>query len=213
MTAKRVLIAEAHPMCASALSTVIRSLDASSTIARADSLADLRLALADRNFDLITLDLDLRDSKGLLTVLAVREAAPDIPVLVVSGVSLENLQNSLQNLGTKGYISKLSQMEAVGEAISAVLDGGTWFSAEIETEAGDGASSGRGRMSTAHMRVLRKMSEGHSNKEIAYRLGLAEQTVKTHVSAILRSLGVSNRSQAILMMREGARIKSSNTDD
>ena len=103
--------------------------------------------------------------------------------------------------GASGFVPKSAPLGQVAEAIRAVLDGEVWLPAGAATgEDADGALAERAvNLTPQQLRVLLGIAEGKLNKQIAWDMAISEQTVKDHVSVILRKLGASNRTQAILL--------------
>ena len=115
--------------------------------------------------------------------------------------------------GAAGFIPKSLDIDRIGEAIAAVLAGGTWTPPDVELGVSeDQETAGLMRrlatLTPQQVRVLMMLSEGLLNKQIAYELGVSEATVKAHVSAILQKLGVESRTQAVIASsRIGATLR------
>ena len=104
--------------------------------------------------------------------------------------------------GASGFIPK-SSPASIGQAVAAVLDGGVWTPPDVDlgTLGGHGDRRTMRRLATLtpqQVRVLMRLADGLLNKQIAYELGVAEKTVKAHVSAILKKLGRDSRTQAVI---------------
>jgi DNA-binding NarL/FixJ family response regulator len=107
-----------------------------------------------------------------------------------------------------GYVPKSSDMDTLLAGVRTVLSGGVYLPRSLLTGSmaltPGAAASGPGPTLTQRQReVLELVSQGHANKEIGYRLGISEGTVKTHLAAMMRSLSVNNRVQ---MLREAERL-------
>ena len=198
-----VLIAEDHPICTTALTMAIHSLDSAIVVDTVATLADARHALNDRTYDAVFLDLGLKDSEGLVNLSVLRSLSPDIPILIVSANDSPTIVARSRALGAQGFLSKSAPISDMKEAVNCILSGTTYFS-----DTAHGAQDGTGhmenalaRLSKAQTKVMIELARGHSNKVIAYELGLSEATIKSHLSAIFRVLGVTNRSQAILALK------------
>ncbi|RME34540.1 MAG: DNA-binding response regulator [Gammaproteobacteria bacterium] len=144
--------------------------------------------------DLVILDLCLeqggRPDFGLLRGLC--EADPGLKVLVISASEHPRHVRKALAIGARGYVPKAAPEEALLAAVEEVLAGGTCLPETGLPESGnDGALTGR------QAEILQRLVEGRSNREIALELGLALSTVKAHVSAIYRQLGVENRAQLV----------------
>jgi len=167
----------------------------------ADSESALHLAALHPQLDLVLLDLRIPGSEGLSTLEQFIQDFPVLPVVILS--ASQNKQEIRQALecGAMGFIPKDSSSSAVVSAIHLVLSGNIYvppillqdtFSPKVSSE---GNSS---NLTERQMDVVRLMARGQSNKEIARALELAETTVKMHVSHIMRTLNVSNRTQAVV---------------
>ncbi|WP_165912059.1 response regulator transcription factor [Novosphingobium sp. PhB165] len=196
---RRLIIADDHPICVSALTSAVHAVDNSMLVSTAETLAGIRDLLAAESFDALLLDLALKDCQGLANLAAVQAIAPRMPVLVVSGNAAADLPAKAATLGARGFLNKTAPLAEMKSAIAVILEGGTWF--PLREEQGEGLAS---KLSPAQLRVMSELAQGKSNKLIAYSLGLTEPTIKSHLSAIYRALGVHNRSQALLALRQGA---------
>ncbi len=168
-------------------------------VSTAETLSGIQQLLSAERFDALLLDLSLKDCQGLANLAAVQAIAPRLPVLVVSGNAASDLPAKAAMLGARGFLNKTAPLAEMKSAIAVILEGGTWFPAREEQ-----GESLVGRLSPAQLRVMAELAQGKSNKLIAYSLGLTEPTIKSHLSAIYRALGVHNRSQALLALRQGA---------
>lgn len=168
-------------------------------VSTAETLSGIRELLCGDGFDALLLDLALKDCQGLANLAAVQALAPRLPVLVVSGNTAPDLPAKAAMLGARGFLNKTAPLSEMKSAIAVILEGGTWFPQREER-----SENLTGRLSPAQLRVMSELAQGKSNKLIAYSLGLTEPTIKSHLSAIYRALGVYNRSQALLALRQGA---------
>ena len=207
----RILIADDHPLFREAISSVIASGFEGSEIIETDDL-DSALALTRENddLDLILLDLNMPGMHGLNGLITLRNEAPTIPVVIVSAEEDKQVVLQAITYGAVGFITKSSPRAQMTDAIRQILNGNVYLPSDI-IRTGKESSSRRSRnednpispellnsLTRRQLLVLERMSKGESNKQIAYNLNIAETTVKAHVSAILRKLGVHNRVQAIL---------------
>ncbi|TCR60835.1 response regulator transcription factor [Bosea sp. BK604] len=200
----RIVIADDHPLFRGALRQAVSHALASAEISEVGSLEALTKALAeDADADLVLLDLTMPGVQGFSGLLFLRADHPEIPVIVVSANDDPAVIRRCIEFGALGFLPKTAEMEQMGEAIRAVLDGGVWtppgidLSAPVDAEIADMVR----RLSTLtpqQVRVLMMLSEGLLNKQIAYELGVSEATVKAHVSAILTKLNVDSRTQAVI---------------
>ncbi len=204
MVAVRALVADDHPMCRHAEASAMRAAFEGCLVDEAATLADA-LDLA-HGADVILLDLGLPDGHGMAGLLAIVAAAPRAHVIVVTGNETPGLDALVKAAGGKGLVLKSAPLTMLVGAVKAVLGGGCWFQANDPADhAGGmslaGVSARMATLSVAERRVLGAMCDGSLNKQIAFRFGLSEITVKQHVKAVLRKLNVLNRTQAAMLMQ------------
>ncbi len=166
----------------------------------ADAATDL-LACND-DFDLAVLDLMLPGTSGMAYLGVLRRRYPHIPVVVVS--ALDDAATALKAVrqGASGFISKASSTDTLLRALRQVLAGEIWLPPEyrdMRPRRQPKTVAARFGLTAAQVRVLELLTEGKTNREIADLLGVAEGTVKIHVSAIFKAMNVGNRSQALLV--------------
>lgn len=200
-----ILIADDHPMCATALAMAARVADPAVTIDSATTLAEAEGFARGARHDLVLLDLMLPDVQGFAGLALMRAVRPDAPVAIVSARDDPGVIAQAVALGAFGFVPKSSPIDQMVAAIRALLHGERWLPKGIVAGPGDDrrvdVAQRMGTLSIAQLRVLRAIANGHQNKQIAYDLQLAEPTVKSHLSAIFRKLGVSNRTQAVLALQ------------
>lgn len=207
MAGTRIVIVDDHPLFRGALAQALsRSIDAAE-IVEAGSLDELITQLAaDDGVDLILLDLTMPGVQGLSGLLYMRAEHPQIPVVIVSASEDATTIRRAIEFGASGYVPKSLPVDQIRSAVAQVLDGAVWTPPEIEIGQTDKASGEIiARLSTLtpqQVRVLMMLGEGLLNKQIAYRLGVSEATIKAHVSAILQKLGVDSRTQAVIAINK-----------
>lgn len=206
--AYKILIADGHPLFREAIVGVIKAAFSDSTVVETGDL-DTVLALTQQqdDFDLILLDLNMPGMNGLNGLITLRNEAPTIPVVIVSAENDRQAVLQAMTYGAVGFITKSSPRTQMTQAIEQILAGNIYLPSDIMRT---GSTRRHGHeehrispellntLTRRQLLVLERMSTGESNKRIAYTLNIAETTVKAHVSAVLRKLGVHNRVQAIL---------------
>jgi DNA-binding NarL/FixJ family response regulator len=158
--------------------------------------AALRLLLNEPDIDLLLLDLDLPDSRGLDTLKQVRKAAPLVPVVVLSACDDRDSVLAAIDHGAAGFLSKTVDAAQLVDGMRRVLEGGVVLPAVLSRSAA--APGDVPELSERQRDVLRLLIDGHSNKLIGRALGLSDATVKTHLQLVYRKLGVESRTQAVL---------------
>lgn len=207
MTATRIVIVDDHPLFRGALSQALGTSIEGAQIVEAGSLDELIALLAtDDAIDLILLDLTMPGVQGLSGLLFMRAEHPQIPIVIVSASEDATTIRRAIEFGASGYIPKSLAVEQMRHAVGQVLEGAVWTPPEIDIGQADKASGDAlARLSTLtpqQVRVLMMLGEGLLNKQIAYRLGVSEATIKAHVSAILQKLGVDSRTQAVIAINK-----------
>ena len=197
---QQVLIADDHPLMRSALAQAVTQAFPGVEVIEAESFDELQAALADAAPELVLLDLHMPGMSGFIGLMMLRSEHPEIPVIVVSASEdAGTIQRSI-DYGASGFVPKSAPIGEVGAAIRAVLDGQVWVPGGIGSDEAETAMAERVvNLTPQQMRVFAGMAEGRLNKQIAWEMSISEQTVKDHVSAILRKLGATNRTQAILL--------------
>lgn len=209
----RFLIVDDHPLVREALASVLMQLRPGSDIQQAGTSKDaLSILRSGASFDLVLLDLRLPDGSGLVLLASIGEVSIGTAVVVLSGdLDRTTVQQALA-AGAVGCIPKSEPRDVLASALSLVLAGGTYVpplavaGTATSLSALRGQQRGPGGMSSPaelgltarQLDVLALLMQGKNNKLICRALGLAEPTVKNHVSAILRALGVDSRTEAVL---------------
>ncbi|NYS25458.1 response regulator transcription factor [Rhodobacteraceae bacterium 2376] len=204
----RALIVDDHPLFCDALALTLRAVAGVRVVETAGSLgAALDRLKRDPHADVVVLDLDLPDVDGLDGLLRLRAALPGIPVLVVSSMSGDHLVSAALSAGAAGFVPKHSGREAFRTAFDALRAGRIYAPDGYDPvqAASDPASDVVGRLAQLtrqQTRILDLICHGMLNKQIAHELSIAETTVKAHVTAIMRKLGVQSRTQAVLIAQQ-----------
>ena len=202
-TPPRVLIADDHPLYCDALQAVVPQACPGADIGVAASQEEVLAAVTGgRPFNLVLLDLNLPGAVGLSCLIALRRVAPATPIVVVSAVGDPKIMQDAIMAGASAFIPKSAPSQVLINALKVILAGGTYMPTGILSALRNAdAAAGRDELTLRQRRVLELLSTGLSNKRIARELAISEITVKAHVSAIFRKLGVTNRMQAGLEAR------------
>jgi DNA-binding NarL/FixJ family response regulator len=208
MPAYRLVIVDDHPLFRGALNQALSSSFEKSDIEEAGSLDELTTRLShDTDVDLVLLDLSMPGVQGLSGLLFLRAQYPEIPVVVVSATEDPATIRRCIEFGASGFVPKSQPVDQIRDAVRRVLNGEIWVPADIDlsVRADREPSDVLSRLSTLtpqQVRVLMMLGEGLLNKQIAYKLGVSEATIKAHVSAILQKLGVDSRTQAVIAINK-----------
>ena len=198
----KVLIVDAHALFRDGLSLSLEKMDAAATILQASSFSQaLKILDSEGKFDLIIADLDMQDMPWVEWLEMARRKSGDARIVVIS--ASENVQHIRESMGrgVSGYISKCADSKILINALKLILDGGTYVPPVMLSK-----TSGNGKNQNSHDRMLTNrqfqvlglVAQGMSNKQIAYEMGVSEATVKLHINALLRAIGATNRTQAVV---------------
>jgi len=204
MPGLRLLIADDHPLMRAAVLHALREELAGGSAIEAASFDELEAALAAHpELDLVLLDLQMPGAQGYSALLYLRGERPELPVIIVSASEQPRTVQRARQFGAAGFVPKSAPIEQIRAALRQVLDGELWFPALAEEhDPVDAELAARlAQLTPQQLRVLMCIADGRLNKQIAFDLGLAENTVKVHVTAILRKLGCYSRTQAAVMVR------------
>lgn len=212
---REVLIADDHPLFREALKFAVSQALLGAQIVEADSVDSLFAALeAHGQLELLLLDLSMPGAQGFSALVQARAHYPTVPVIVISAREDRDIIERTLAHGAAGFVPKSSPIAAIADALRVVLQGGVWMPAKTgggivkERAGGDravldsaeaDAASRLGLLTPQQFRVLAMVSAGLINKQIGAELGVSEATVKAHMTAIMQKLGVTNRTQAVLL--------------
>ncbi|WP_236554609.1 response regulator transcription factor [Novosphingobium sp. 9U] len=196
------MIADDHPLAREGLALAVRhaipgaAITGAGTIAQAEAIAGQRPA-----FDLALLDLMLPDTQGFSGLLRLQFCLPQVPVVIVTGREDANLARAARELGAAGFLRKSAPLDNLADALRGIVAGKPVFSVgPVKGDAGP-IRDRMAQLSPARRRVLFALADGRANKQIAHDLHVSEATVKAHLTAIFRQLGVTNRAQAVLALQ------------
>lgn len=225
----KVLLVDDHPLILAALQAVIQGFGDDVTVVCAGSAKAARRMLEDdRDFDLVLLDLQLGDANGFDVLPELRHRYPALPIVVVSASDRASDVIRAIDLGAMGFVPKRASNDTLFEALRLVMSGGIYvpsMTLGLDNHAPPGGDTVPGVMrqvgaaasetphqtvpsldslglTTRQMDVLAHLLQGKPNKLIAKEMKLSVETVKDHVAAVLRALGVNSRTQAVLAVSQ-----------
>ncbi|MCX7144006.1 MAG: response regulator transcription factor [Proteobacteria bacterium] len=204
----KVLVADDHALIREAFRHLLAELKVGVTVLEAAD-CDVAFGLIEQHpdLDLLLLDLRLPGGGGQATLEKLRVSHPSLPVVIVSAYDDASTVRGAMASGAMGFVPKSSSNDVMISALRLVLAGGRYLPPEIMLAAGmatvDAPSSAElPRLTDRQREVLGRVAQGKSNKQICRELGLAEATVKIHITAILRALKVTSRAQAIVAVNQ-----------
>ena len=199
----KVLIMDEQSLFRDGLSLRLKQIDETIEIIQSANLIDMQQILADdKNIDLLIFDTDMVDINSADIINKIKQLNQTIKIIAIS--SSEDAKNikKLFSYGVKGFIPKKLDSNILGGALKLILDGGTYIP-PIMLNNGFCTntpinSTLKKNLTHRQSQVLDLIAQGKSNKQIAYDMGVSEATVKLHINALLRSLKVNNRTQAVI---------------
>jgi DNA-binding NarL/FixJ family response regulator len=205
----RVLVADDHPLFRAALRLALAQALPEAEVIEAHDVASMRAAAtATPEPDLVLLDLLMPGARSLAPLAWLRSQYPGTAVMIVSANEDPDVIRRSQAFGAAGYVVKSAAQSELIAAIRAVADCGLWFPSDLvavprtANEPRESLAVRLNSLTPQQYRVLELVAQGRLNKQIAADLDIEETTVKAHVSAALAKLGVRNRMQASLVLRE-----------
>jgi DNA-binding NarL/FixJ family response regulator len=206
----RILIVDDHALVRRGMSYVVKEGFPDADVVEADSSAAALDVMRNGGCDMALVDVRMPDLDGLELLRAIRADWPDVPVIMLSTYDNAPYVKRALADGAAGYLLKDATPEDLAQAINVAMSGsGNVLSPRViqnlfedqEASLGSNGQSRRNEYSLTQREhdILALLAEGRSNRDIAQRLYLSEKTVKAHLAAIFRKLGVTNRTQAAMM--------------
>ncbi len=207
----RILIVDDHALIREGMSLMIRAVRPEAEIVHASSCKGGLDAAQAGHFDLALLDLQLPDQPGFVALETLRREQPELPIAVISGVEDRATVIRALDAGAKAFVPKSADATKTQAAVDALLSGRVYLPESLTENSSSAGTRGEPcedwNLTERQLEVLSLLVAGLSNKLIARRLGIAESTVKIHVSAVLRAFRVTSRTQALIMVaRSGIRL-------
>jgi DNA-binding NarL/FixJ family response regulator len=212
-----LLVVEDHALVREGLVQTLRHLDAEVVVFESASCEGACAVLRQgRKIDLMLLDLALPGQDGLSCLGSLRKNYPDLPVVILSAFDDVHTVSKAMKSGASGFVPKTYSSDRLLGALRQVLAGRTYtpeltVSSTIafspQSPIGGSAEPEEFGLTERQAEVLGLMARGKSNRDIAAQLGLSEGTVKIHLTAIFKALGVASRTQAMVVIaRKGIRL-------
>lgn len=207
----RALVVDDHPLFCDALSLTLRSIAEFDQIHTTGTLEGALQLVADTGgIGLVVLDLNLPDVNGLDGLVRLRTAAPKARIVVASSMADNRMISHAMQAGADGFVPKHSPRSVFQRAFETVEQGQPFVPDGYIDPKCDDAPANKPQDALARLatltnqqaRILTLICDGKLNKQIAWDLSIAETTVKAHVTAIMRKLGVQSRTQAVLIAQE-----------
>ncbi|MEG8219156.1 LuxR C-terminal-related transcriptional regulator [Sphingobium sp. ba1] len=196
------MVADDHPLFRQALVMAASNVAPDARIVEAATLdRAVETATAASDLLLILLDLKMPGSAGFSGVALLHAERPSVPILVISSADAQIAAAEARRYGAVGFIGKDQDLSVIEDAIAAALAGETPAVAPLMPDEVDEMAGKVASLTPTQLRVLLGVLDGQLNKQIAWELGVAESTIKSHMTTVLAKLGVQNRTQAALAAR------------
>lgn len=191
---KNLLVVDDHPLFCRGFAHMAQLLRPAWTLYFASTAAQAHACVAQMPLDLVASNVDISGDDCFALVKTIVSLKPSLPHVLISGRDTAAVMARVQNCGAQGFVSKAMEPERMIESIDAVLAGRTAFSLC--------SAATMPSLTTRQAEILELLAEGHGNKEIRFRLGIAERTVRAHLTSLFQLLGVSGRMKASARARE-----------
>jgi len=199
----KILVVDDHALVREGLCQVLKGLDEAILVLQAATCSQaFDLADGHPDLDLVLLDYHLPDMTGLAAIDVLGQKHPELPVIILSGSANSQVMRQALGAGASGFVTKSSMSDELLTAVREVLAGGIYHQSPPAQTTGHapGAASAGNKLDLTHrqVRVLTGLLDGKANREIADEMKVSEETVKSHVAAILRHFDAQNRTQAVV---------------
>lgn len=199
----RVLLADDHPLVRSGIRATLLREDHLEVVGEATTGAEVQALVATLAPDLLLLDLSMPGPSPLETIACVRQASAATRILVLTAYDDDAYIRSIIKVGVDGYLLKDEATEALVQAITTVVQGGTWFSRTVMQKFVDTKGEPDPLDFTPReLELLAGIAQGWDNRRLAAEFELAEQTVRNYISRIYEKLGVRSRAEAVVWARK-----------
>ena len=198
----KILIADDHALFRDELASRLEEINPDIVLMQAPSFSQsLKIIEKEPDLDMMIVDLDMPDMHWEESIEQLRQKSKNINIVVISASEdMRKIQKIMTN-GIKGYIPKRLEPKIMLKALKIIVEGGIYMPsafAENNYTININSNCRSKTLTNRQSQVLDLIAEGKSNKQIAYEMGVSEATVKLHINALLRSLKVNNRTQAVI---------------
>ncbi len=216
----RILVVDDHAIVRDGIKLIMETVDELEVVGEAGNGREGLEQAEALKPDVVLMDLRMPEMDGLTTIKHLREDQPEIAIIILTTYNEDDLMYQGLQLGAQGYLLKDVDRQTLIRTIKAAAQGETLLQPEIlqriMSQGGVQPSEVKGRVGDTNLterenEVMRGVAAGERNKEIAYRLGISERTVKAHLTHIFNKLGVDSRAGAVAIAVENG-LLSSNKD-
>lgn len=191
----KLLIVDDHPLFVEGFASMISRLRPDWSLTQTGCGSEVLAAIAADLPDGVLVDVFLPDRDGFDLLHDIRARWPELPVILISGRDHAAMETRARNSPANGFIVKTTAAPDIVASIERALAGHAVFAARLPDPE-------LPPLTLRQAQVLELLAAGHGNKEIRYRLGIAERTVRAHLTEIFQMLGVHGRMPAVIRARE-----------
>lgn len=193
----KFLLVDDHKLVRAGLALVLKQMDDGVKLIEAGTGREAIVAIdGTPDLDLVLMDIDLPEGSGLEVLNVIRTKKVSVPVVILSAMEDQAMIAQAMSLGARGYIPKTASGDVMVNSLRLVLSGGICLPSGYSDVTRGEAGANLPNLTHRQLEVLRFMAQGNSNKEIARELGISENTVRVHISAIIGALDATNRTEA-----------------
>ncbi|MBP5698489.1 MAG: response regulator transcription factor [Alphaproteobacteria bacterium] len=201
----KVLITDEQSLFRDGLSLRLQQINDDISLLQSSTFNEMYKILSkEKDIDILIFDIDLAELNAAEVISKIKTLMPNTKIITIS--SSEDTRNikKILSFGVKGYIPKRLDSNVLSGALKLILDGGTYIPPAVLNQTITKDSNNnifsplKKNLTNRQSQVLDLIAQGKSNKQIAYDMGVSEATVKLHINALLRSLKVNNRTQAVI---------------
>lgn len=196
----KILIADEHALFRDNAARFILDINAESIVLQVSTFNQaLKILEKEQNIDLVIIDADMLLPHTIQNIEKIQNLSNTPRIAVIStSEDIEQIKKIIKT-GIVGYIPRQTDLSLFKQAVTNILKGGTYIPKALQDIENDYADKFTGKkLTNRQSQVLDLIAQGKSNKQIAYEMGVSEATVKLHINALLRSLKVTNRTQAVI---------------
>lgn len=204
-TPMRIVLVDDHPLVRTGLGQLLAHDGAVTVVGSAGDGVEAQAVVAEHQPDLVLMDISMPGMDGIEATRRIRAAHPDVRVVMLTSFSDRARILEAIDAGASGYLLKDASPEEIRQAIGAAVAGGSPLDPRAATALVEQRQQERVAevvLTPREIEVLECLSAGMANKAIARRLGIAEKTVKAHLTKVFAAIGVSDRTQAVLWARD-----------
>ena len=192
-----IIIVDDHKIVREGIQRLLNKEHTFRVVATLSSIDELMMYIEYNKPDLVLLDLKLQDGDGVSASIQLKKRFPNIKIIILSGFIEPKLALEAKRIGLQGYLLKTIELDKLINAIKEVLDGGTVYDPAVEVDIDEKTPEALKQLSNQEYKIIRLISLGKSNKEIAHEMGLAEKTSRNYTTRLYKKINVTNRSEAV----------------